>query len=454
MSKKVQFASKIGVIAATAGSAVGLGNVWRFPAEVQSNGGAAFLIVYIGCVLLLGIPVMLSEFALGRAGHSDAVGAFVNLKSGKGWRGVGALAVLTSYLILCFYMVVAGWTLEYFIESLTGDLYTGAVQGGGAMRQQFAGKMDDYIVDSVNPLVYTFLMIVMNLSVLLLGVQKGIERISNIAMPLLFVILLAFVAFSLTLSGAPQGLAYFLNPDFSKIDAGVVVNALGQAFFSLSLGMGILITYSAYYPKSTNLLRTSLTVSLLDMLVAIMVGLIIFPAVTTFGLQGEGLRGATLVFVTLPEVFAQMPLTQLWSVLFFLLLLVATLTSTISISEVAVLFIIDRFNVRRRNACLIVMMPLFLLSSACSLSMGAWDGFKILGMNLFDFLDSLTSNLMLPVGSILLCIYMGWFAPKGLFMSQLSNGGTLRSSLYKPVCFIVKYLAPMLIAAVLISSFL
>lgn len=453
MAKKSLFKSKIGIIAATVGSAVGLGNVWRFPAEVESNGGAAFLAVYIICVLILGIPVMLAEFSIGRAGRSDAVGVFKNLGTKHAWWTVGGLGILASYLILCFYMVVAGWTFEYLWQSVTGALYEPVADATSASTL-FGSKMESFISDPFNPLINTYAMIIINLVILLYGVQKGIERISNIMMPLLFLILLVFIGVSLSLPGAVQGLEFFLSPDFSKINPAVIINALGQAFFSLSLGMGILITYSSYYPKDTNLTRTAITVSLLDLLVAFMMGLIIFPAVTSFGLMGEGLQGATLVFVTLPEVFQHMSMTRLWSSLFFLLLTVAALTSTISIAEVSVAFIRDRFNLSRWKACLTVIMPLFLLSAVCSLSMGPLNHIKIAGFNIFDFLDNMATNIMLPVGSIFLCIFMGWFAPKDLLQNQLTNNGAMRSRLFKPILFIIRYIAPVLIALVLIAYFL
>ncbi|MDE6403641.1 MAG: sodium-dependent transporter, partial [Muribaculaceae bacterium] len=298
---KAKFSSKIGLIAATVGSAVGLGNVWRFPAEVQENGGAAFLLVYVLCVIVLGIPVMLSEFSLGRAGGSDAVGTFKILSPKRPWWLTGVIGLVASYLILCFYMVVAGWTLEYTVQSVTGELYK-PVEGMD-LQGSFASHMQDYIEGSYSPLIFTYIMIALNLAILVGGVSKGIERISNLLMPLLFLLLLIFCCVSLSLPGASKGLSYFFNPDFSKITPKVIINALGQAFFSLSLGMGILITYAAYYPKGADLRKTAFTVSALDLLVAVLMGIIIFPAVLSFGLEGESLRGITLVFVTLPEVF-------------------------------------------------------------------------------------------------------------------------------------------------------
>lgn len=459
MASKAQFGSKIGLIAATVGSAVGLGNVWRFPAETQANGGAAFLLLYVACVFILGIPVMLAEFSLGRGKRSDASGVFRLLAPGKKWWIVGASAILASYLILSFYMVVAGWTLEYLWQSLTGDLFTPVAglssrSGVEAMDYQFHAKMQEYIVQDVKPLVMTYVMLAANLGILLMGVQKGIEKMSNILMPVLFVLLLVFAAVAMTFPKAGEGLMFFLNPDFSKITPEVAVNALGQAFFSLSLGMGILITYSSYFPKDTRLTRTAVTVSLLDLLVAVMMGFIIFPAVKSFGLDGHGLEGATLVFVTLPEVFVQMPASQLWSILFFLLLLVAALTSTISLAEVSIAFMQDRFGMKRRAACFTVIMPLFVLSTLCSLSQGSLSWFTIAGMTLFDFLDNFATNIMLPLVAIFTCIYMGWFAPKHYFYDELTNHGSISVRFYRPVLFVVRYVAPVLIAVILCAKLL
>lgn len=453
MSNKAQFGTKIGLIAATVGSAVGLGNVWRFPIMAQENGGAAFLLIYIACVFILGIPVMLAEFSLGRGGGSDAVGAFQNVTPGKKWWMVGGLAILASYIILSYYMVVAGWTLEYTWQSITGDLYTPVVANGAMDNAQFSAKMKEYIVDDYKPLIFTILMIVANFAILLGGVKKGIERLSNILMPMLFILLIIFAGVSLSLPKASEGLNFFLNPDFSKIDATVVVNAMGQAFFSLSLGMGILITYASYYPKDTILSRTAVTVSMLDMTVAIMMGVIIFPAVTSFGLTGESLEGASLVFITLPEVFAQMSGGQVWSILFFLFLMVAALTSTISIAEVSIAFMQDHFKLSRVKACVAVLAPLFILSSLCSLSQGCLSEFKIAGFTLFDLFDNVATNIMLPIASILVCIYMGWIAPKSFFKNQLTNQGTVKSHVFKIVLFIVRYIAPILIASILVAYF-
>ena len=452
MAGKNQFGSKVGLIAATVGSAVGLGNVWRFPAETQANGGAAFLIIYIICVAVLGIPVMLAEFSLGRGTGRDAVASFIKLAPGKTWWIGGAIATLASYLILSFYLVVAGWTLEYFWQSITGGLYENAAMEAADV--DFGSQMQHYVAGSWEPLLATYAIIAINIFVLMKGVQKGIEKMSNVLMPLLFLLLVFFCIAALTLPGAKAGLEYFFHPDFSKITAGTVVNALGQAFFSLSLGMGILITYSAYYPKKTNLLNTSVTVSALDLTVAVLMGMIIFPTVMSFGLDGESLEGATLVFVTLPEVFASMPFTRFWSALFFLLLLVAAVTSTISLAEVSVAFVADRLKVSRKKGCWIVMLPLVPLSSLCSLSQGPLSHFHIFGMNIFDLLDTLATNLMLPTAAIITCLFLGWIAPKKFLKNQLTNHGVINTRLSRPIIWVIRFAAPFLIAVILIAKFL
>lgn len=437
---------------ATVGSAVGLGTIWRFPAEAQKGGGSAFLIVYILCVLLLGIPVMLSEFAIGRAGRSDAVGSYKNISPKSKWYIVGGTGILTSFLICIFYMVVAGWTLEYLVESVSGGLFSGIGESDSAMMEGFNSKMQAYITTTWSPLVYTLLVVAINIGILIWGVKKGIERMANIAMPLLFVLLVILMVVSVLQPGATEGVEYFLSPDFSKLTPGVCISALGQALFSLSLGMGILVTYASYYPPQTNLTKTSLTVSSLTLLIAIMMGLIIFPAVTAFGIADHEMAGTTLVFVTLPEVFANLPASRLWAVLFFILLLLAALTSTVSIAEPSIAFMRDRFRMSRRRATLAVLLPMFVLSGVCSLSFGLLRNCTVLGMNFFESLDALTNDVLLPLVAIGGCIFVGWFAPPTLLRNQLTNNGTLKSHISGWVVFALRYLAPAAILAIMVSG--
>lgn len=455
MSKNTTFSSKFGLIAATVGSAVGLGNVWRFPSLAQENGGGAFLLVYICCIFILGIPVMLAEFSLGRAGRSDSVGSFKNLTPQKKWWIAGCFGLLASYLILAFYMVVAGWTVEYLWQSVSGGLYEDLFANHVNDSSFFSEKMKNLIISGATPIYWTYFMIIINLLILLKGVQKGIEKMSNILMPLLFIILLIFCGVSLTLPNAQEGIKFFLTPDFEKIDSNVIVAALGQAFFSLSLGMGILVTYSSYFPKKTKMVKTSITITILDFSVSVLMGLIIFPAVISFGINGsESVAGMTLVFVTLPEIFAQMAGAQWWSSLFFLLLSVAALTSTISIAEVAIAFVHDRFKISRSKACFIVLVPMFLFSALCSVSLGGCEWLQVDGMPLFDALDKFTSNMLLPTSAFLICIYVGWILPKDFLKNELTNYGTFRSIVTPTVLFLIKYICPILIATIFFANFI
>ena len=452
MSSKTTFTSKLGVIAATVGSAVGLGTVWRFPYEVQNNGGSIFLVTYLVCVLLMGIPVMLAEFSLGRGSGSDSVGAFRRLTPGKPWWIIGATAVLASYLILIYYMVVAGWTLEYLWMSITNQLYAG-IDTAPNRTAVFSSIMNESLSTGWRPAFWTSVMILLNILVLLRGVKKGIERMANTLMPLLFVILVVFCCVALSLPNAMEGVDFFLRPDFSKMNPQVLISAVGQAFFSLSLGMGILITYSSYYPKTTKLARTSVTVSGLVFLVAVLMGLIIFPAVKSFGITSDT-QGVTLIFVTLPEIFTQMPATQLWSILFFFLLVVAALTSTVSVAEVTIAFLAAKFRMHRKKACYVTLVPLFLLSSICAMSLGPLSHLQIFDKTIFDALDYLTSNIMLPVVAIFVCIYVGHVLPKSFLRDEMTNRGTMRSAVVPTILFIIRYIAPLLIAAVLINKLL
>lgn len=452
MATNSEFSSKIGIIAATVGSAVGLGNIWRFPAETQANGGAAFLIVYVVCVILFGIPVMLGELSIGRAGRSDAISSYKKLSPGQPWWISGLFGVVCAYLILTFYMVVSGWTLEYLYQSLTGELFEpikGVTEGSS---MQFKERMDDYVTSIWPPVIWTWISIAICGAILVMGVQKGIERASNIMMPLLFIILIILCVTAMTLPKADAGLRYFFSPDFSKITADVWISALGQAFFSLSLGMGTMITYGSYYKNDVNLTKTAVTVSLLDMSVAILVGMIIFPGVMSFGLEGESFAGSTLVFVTFPEIFNKMWCPQLWSSLFFILLTVAALTSSISIAEVSIAYFIGHHNMKRLSATCMVLIPLLLLSAMSSLSNGILSDWTIFGYTIFGACDAFTANILMPLGALIMSIYLGWFAPKNLMKEQLTNYGTLTNKLVGPVNFILKWVAPIVIIAIFATS--
>lgn len=452
------FGSKIGLLAATIGSAVGLGTIWRFPAVVQSQGGSAFLLVYFFCLLLFGIPVMLGEFSLGRAGGPNVLGIFRTLSPKTRWWLVGLCGLLASYLILPFYMVVAGWGLEYLWLSLSGSLFEGIDFAATSSENSrvFSERMNDIMASPVEPVLWTYGMVLLNLLILVKGVQKGIEKMSKVLMPVLFLLLVVFCVVSLSLPGAMQGVEFFLKPDFSKVTPQMVVYALGQALFSLSLGMGVLLTYAAYFPKDTKLTQTSVTVSMSTLLIAVLMGLIIFPAAASFGLidNPQELSGVTLVFVTLPGVFTQMGCPQLWAVLFFFLLFVATITSTVSIAEVTIAFLCDHFRLGRVASCCLVLLPLFITSAICSLSLGAVPWLQIASRSVFDFLDSLTTNWLLPLSALGVCLYIGWFLKKDFIHGQLSNQGALSAREWRAVRFLLRYVCPLSILALFIATLL
>lgn len=444
MSERVKFATKLGVIATTVGSAVGLGNIWRFPYEAGMNGGGAFLLVYIVCVLILGIPVMCAEFVIGRRSKSDTVDAFRKLAPGSRWHYIGYIGVLASVLILGYYMVISGWTLEYLFRALCNDLT-------GKTAAEFKAEQNAFIQSDFRPLLWIFLFLIINYLILAKGVQKGIEKMSNILMPLLFVILIVFCIRSLTLPKAGEGLSFFFHPDFSKITPQVIVRAMGQAFFSLSLGMGVLITYSSYFSTKTHLIKTAGTVALLDTTVSVLSGVIIFPAVFSYGL--DPVAGPDLVFVTLPNVFNQMPVSALWSSLFFLLLTVAALTSTVSLFEVAIAFFINHMHISRKKATWTMILIIAILSTICSLSIGAWEHIRLFGKTIFDACDYFSAIILLPLGGLLISIFIGWVLKRNISREELTNRNKLHEPLFNAIFFSIKYIAPVIIIFIFLSGF-
>ncbi len=456
MKENTGFGSKIGLLAATIGSAVGLGTIWRFPAIVQDQGGSAFLLVYLVCLLVFGVPIMLAEFSLGRAGGSDIIGIFSQNTKSKGWQIVGIMGLLASNLILPYYMVVAGWSLEYLWHSVSGGLFEGVDMSNdiGTNCQVFEGKMQESITTKFSPIFWTYMMIVANLVILVRGVQKGIENLSKYLMPVLFIMLVILCGVSLSLPNASAGVEFFLKPDFSKITLDMVIKAIGQAFFSLSLGMGILLTYAAYFPKDTKMPSTAVSVSLSTLLIAILMGLIIFPAATSFNMAGDAnqLSGTTLVFVTLPAIFTQMQGTYVWAFLFFFLLFVATITSTVSIAEVSIAYLCNKFGLSRSASCLWVLAPLFITSALCSLSLSGVDALQFWGISLFDVLDGFTTNYLLPISGIGVCIYLGWVIKKDNYLYEISNQGTYKSLLGQYSFYCIKYICPIMLFVLLVSS--
>lgn len=437
MEHRGNFGSRLGVILASAGSAVGLGNIWRFPTEVGRNGGAAFILVYLFCVFLVAMPVMVSEFIVGRRSKSNTIGAYRVLSPGKPWVIIGYMGVLGGILILSFYSVVAGWTLHYTIDSFRNAL---------SANLDFAKVFNDFVTHPWKPLLFQYLFLLMTHFVVVRGVESGIERSSKMMMPLLFLLILMLTGFSLCMPGAADGLTFLLKPDFSKVTTSVVISAMGQAFFSLSVGVGCLATYASYFKPDTRLVKSAFSVCFIDSMVAILSGFIIFPA--AFSVAGvEVDAGPGLVYITLPHVFnmafGSMPLLgYAFSGMFYVLLLLAALTSTISMHEIATAFIHENFKLSRKTSATIVTAICLLLGTACSLSFGPWNEIKVFGMGFFDLFDFVTAKYMMPLGGLLITLFIGWYLKQEVVREELTNAGTLQVRTYKFLFFLIRWVAP------------
>lgn len=443
------FGSKLGVVLASAGSAVGLGNIWRFPTEVGKNGGAAFILIYLFFVLFLAMPVMVSEFVIGRHSRSNTVAAYRKLAPGTPWVVVGLIGVLTGILILSFYCVVAGWTIDYSMLSLTGQLSVG---------NDYGAVFGSFVSHPYRPVFFLLIFLWVTHVIVAKGIESGIEKFSKLMMPMLLLIILLLVVLSVTMPGAEEGLGFLLKPDFSKVTAPVVFSAMGQAFFSLSVGLGCLVTYSSYFKKETPLVNSALSVCLIDTMVAILGGFIIFPTVFSVGMQPDA--GPGLVFVTLPHVFNQafsnMPMVgDLFSILFYLLLLLAALTSSISMHEITTAFLREQFQLSRQRAALIVTVICAVLGICCSLSFGPWAEFKVFfGMGFFDFFDFVTAKFFMPLGGIMICLFVGWWMKRDAVRQELVEGTKVPAWVFSLLLFLMRVVAPACIAMVFIYELL
>lgn len=449
MASRGSFGSKLGVVLASAGSAVGLGNIWRFPTEVGRNGGAAFILVYLAFVLFLAMPVMISEFVIGRASRANTVGSYRVLAPGKPWIVAGFLGVLGGFLVLSFYSVVAGWTLSYTISSLTNQL---------SGDQNFADFFSAFVTNPWKPLLFLVVFLLLTHWVVARGIQSGIERYSKLMMPTLLAIIVMLVACSLSMPGSAEGLKFLLKPDFSKVTTQVVLSAMGQAFFSLSVGIGCLATYASYFNRETKLLNSAFNVCLIDTMVAVMSGFIIFPAV--FSVSGvEANAGPGLVFITLPNVFnvafSDVPfIGYVFSGLFYILLLLAALTSSISMHEISTAFISENYQVSRQRAAVMVTAVCMVLGSACSLSFGPWQDITFFGMGFFDLFDFLTAKFIMPLGGILITMFVGWDLDRKILQDELTNAGTLRIRTTRFLIFLIRWVAPIGVGVVFLNELL
>lgn len=439
------FGSRFGVLVAVAGSAVGLGNLWRFPYLVGTNGGAAFIILYLAFVILICLPIMFSEFIIGRRGQSNAFGSVKKIAPKSGWLSIGAISVIASIFILSFYSVVGGWTIEYIFKSFSANFLTA---DSNSLSTQFSGFSQSQFM----PVVMHLLFLGITALIVVAGVKNGIERYSKILMPVLFFLVLLLAIRSLTLPGAYAGVEFLFKPDFSKITSKAALAALGQAFFSLSLGMGCIITYGSYVNKKENLFKISFMSAAADTGFAILAGLAVIPAVFAFGISpGEG---PSLVFITLPQVFAQLPFGQIVAAAFFFILLIAALTSSISLLEVVVAFCCEELKWSRLFSVIVTFIVVGIFGSFSSLSQGVLSHITVFSKTFFDFFDYTSSNILLPIGGLLVVLLVGWRMKRSHVLDELTSGGTItvKPIMFAIIYFLIRFVAPIAIITVLIHS--
>lgn len=444
---RASFGSKIGAILAAAGSAVGLGNIWRFPYEAGNHGGAAFILIYLACVFIMGMPIMIAEFTVGRRAKASTGRAFGLLANNSKWNFIGMLGVLAGLLILGYYSVVAGWTLEYILTSVTNGF-------ADKKPEDFVAAFQTFSQDPIRPVIWLLAFLFFTHFIVVKGVKDGIEKSAKIMMPVLFILIVVLAICSMTLPNASKGLEFLLKPDFCKVNADVFLGAMGQAFFSLSLGMGCLSTYASYFGSDTRLGKTALSVGVIDTFVAILAGLIIFPAAFSVGIQPDA--GPSLIFITLPNVFQQafgsIPfLAMVFSLLFYVLLALAALTSTISLHEVVTAYLNERFTISRNRAAMLVTGFCIVTGILSSLSLGAWDA-KFFSLSFFDLLDFVTAKLMLPLGGLLVCLFVGWYLKRSVSYEELTNYGLQKATYFPVYMFILRYFAPIAITLIFVNE--
>lgn len=429
--KRGGFGGKIAAILAAAGSAIGLGNIWRFPYITSENGGGAFIIIYLGCILLLGLPLLIAEFAVGHNSKSNPIDTFSKIRKGWGWLGAAGLISVT--LIMGYYFVISGWTLNYAIASATNSI-------GG----DYGAFFTTFTTATWKPLIYTYIFIIANHFIIIGGVQGGIEKASKIMMPLLFVILIVLAIYSLWLPEGREALGNVFTPDFSKVSGKTFLDAMGQAFFTLSIGMGAMLIYGSYFKKGTKLAGTAISVVSLDTIVALTAAIIIFSA----GVENES--GMQLAFVAMPKVFASMPAGNIWAMLFFLLLALAALSSTISMHEAVTSYFVEKRGMSRNKGAWIVTFIALVLATAASLSLGDWSEFKVAGMNFFSLLDNFTAIVMLPLLGILTSVFVGWVWKRDDMRAELTAEGGVDKATYPVIRFLLRYVCPVLVSVVFV----
>lgn len=439
------FVTKLGVVMATLGSAVGLGNIWKFPYLTGSNGGSVFILIYLIAVLLIGIPVMVAELTIGRAARANAVDAMRKVSPSRlPWWLVGVFGLVSAFIIMAFYTEVAGWVGTYIFKAFSAaSLSTKPEVTTAAFTSVITNPWLSLVIQWLDMLLIT--------GIILLGVSKGIEKFTKRLIPILAVLLIVVAVRSVTLPGASAGLEYLLKPDFSKVTAATLLAAVGLAFFKLSIGMGTMITYGSYYRDDQDIPGSVVRVALSDIAIALLAGVAIFPAVFAFGFQPDA--GASLLFITIPAVFASMPMGNVFMVIFFVLTFIASVGAQVSLFEVTVAFIQERWNKSRKFATWMTTVAMLVVGSTAALSNSTLGGVKLFGLSPFDFFDYLSSNILMPLGGFLICIFVGWFWGKEKFVDALTNHGALKNQTFvKVLFFITRYIAPLMVLLVFLNN--
>lgn len=439
--KRDGFSSRFGIIAAAAGSAVGLGNIWKFPYIVGENGGSAFILVYLLSILAVGIPVLLAEFIIGRRGQANAVRSFKKIAPNTKWSGIGWMGIVAAFMILGFYTVIAGYTIHYFILTVTNSF-------AGMSSAQIADTFNNF-ASSTRPIIYTVIFIILSLGILFGGIKDGIEKYTKVLMPGLVGIIALLVIRAITLPGAEEGIQFLLKPDFSELSMKAVLDALGHSFFSLSVGMGTMLTYGSYISKKESLTSITFSIAAADTIIALLAGLAIFPAVFAFGIDPTS--GPGLVFITLPNVFLQMPGGIIFGALFFLLLFIAALTSVVSIFEVIIAYITEELKVNRHKAMGLTTLAVIVIATFCALSQTPDTSLIFNGHSLFDWMDLLSANVLLPIGGLLIMIFLGFIMKRSDLEDELHHGS---KSIKGTMAYITitKFVAPVAIAIVFLTG--
>lgn len=443
MEKRGSFGSRFGAVAAVGGSVIGLGNIWRFPYIAGENGGAVFILIYLSISFLISIPIMLSEFSIGRAARRNSMGAFARLAPGTQWKWIGYAGIITAFIILSFYCVIGGWAFEFLKESVLNQFQ-------GKTPEQIEASFKGFIACGWRPIIWTVLFIIASTAIILAGVQQGIERYTKILMPILFVLLLGLAINSLTLEGAQKGVTFLLKPDFSKVSGSTILQALGQSFFSMSLGMGAMITYGSYLRKEEKMMKVGALVALSDITVAILSGLAIFPAVFSFGINPSS--GPDLVFLTLPNIFTQMSGGHLLSIIFFFLLFIAAITSSISLLEVIVAYMTEELHITRKRAIAYTASAICVTGSLCALSMIPNSILTVDGKSLFDLCDSLSSNILMPLGALFIVLFAGWILSPIKLRNEMTNHLQYGITIFPVIRFMIRFVIPVVILLLFLNQ--